>query len=156
MSDRVDDRSERNIATLHPRVQPIAREFVRRCVAAGLDARIICGTRTYAEQDALYEQGRTKPGPIVTKARGGQSNHNFGLAFDIGIFASGKYLGSSPLYKKAGAIGRELGLEWGGDWKFVDEPHFQLRPAWAKGASASALLAGLRERLAAKRDVLAA
>jgi peptidoglycan L-alanyl-D-glutamate endopeptidase CwlK len=89
---------------------------------------VICGNRTYEEQDDLYAQGRSKPGSIVTKAKGGQSMHNFGTAFDIGIFSmDGKhYLGESPDYAKVGKIGKKLGLEWGGSWEFVDEPHFQL------------------------------
>lgn len=128
--EKVDERSERAIKTLLPKVQPLARELVRKLTAAGINAKIISGSRTYAEQNALYEQGRSKPGPVVTNARGGQSWHNFGVAVDIGIFDNGKYLGNSPLYKKAGAIGRELGFEWGGDWKgsLVDEPHFQYNP----------------------------
>lgn len=54
------------------------------------------GLRTYEEQNALYAQGRTAPGNKVTNAKGGFSNHNFGIAFDIGIFEGAKYLGDSP------------------------------------------------------------
>jgi len=85
-------------------------------------------TRTYEEQDDLYAHGRTKDGPIVTKARGGYSWHNFGIAWDIGIFDGIRYIGESPLYAKAGEIGKQLGLEWGGDWPGIeDQPHFQLK-----------------------------
>jgi len=52
----------------------------------------------------------------------------------------------SPAYKAVGALGTELGLEWGGNWKKVDEPHFQLRPAWAADLSESDMLAELRKR----------
>lgn len=123
----VDERSERNIQTLNKKVQPLARKLIETAVDQGIYVKIICGRRTYEEQDELYAQGRTAPGNIVTKAKGGQSNHNFGTAFDIGIFdKSGKtYLDESPDYAKVGKIGEALGLEWGGDWKFVDEPHFQ-------------------------------
>ena len=41
------------------------------------------GFRTFALQDALYAQGRTTPGAIVTNAKGGQSPHNYGLAVDV-------------------------------------------------------------------------
>ena len=34
------------------------------------------------EQTALYAIGRTSPGKVVTKARAGESYHNYGLAFD--------------------------------------------------------------------------
>jgi peptidoglycan L-alanyl-D-glutamate endopeptidase CwlK len=123
-----DPRTETNIKTLLPAAQEKAREFMAACLAAGITLKIIGGTRTYDEQNALYEQGRTTSGSIVTNARGGYSWHNFGIAWDIGIFVDSKYLDESPLYAKAGAIGKSLGLEWGGDWTTIqDEPHFQLK-----------------------------
>lgn len=125
-----DMRSEGRIFTLHFKTQELARKYLKGVRDAGIDARIISGTRTYAEQDALFRQGRFgNPGPKVTNARGGQSNHNFGIAWDIGIFRNGAYLGESPLYKKAAEIGLALGLdglEWGGNWVgFPDQPHYQ-------------------------------
>lgn len=125
----LDQRSITNINTLLPEAKLKATTFLNACIDNGMSLKIICGTRTYEEQNAIYSQGRTKPGKIVTNARGGYSWHNFGIAWDIGIFSEdGKsYIPESPLYKKAGVIGRSLGLDWGGDWKFVDEPHFQLK-----------------------------
>jgi peptidoglycan L-alanyl-D-glutamate endopeptidase CwlK len=112
------------------------RRLLARLRVESLDARAISGTRTYQEQDVLYRQGRAgKPGPVVTYARGGQSNHNFGLAIDIGIFdRSGRYLngdkpGDLPPYEQAGAFSAGVpGLEWGGNWpkKKRDLPHYQL------------------------------
>jgi len=57
----------------------------------------------------------------------GQSNHNFGVAYDVGVFSTtGKYIDDGPQYSTLGTIGKNLGLEWGGDWKnIVDRPHFQ-------------------------------
>lgn len=127
----VDARSEKNIKTLDPAVQPLARQLIRKAVAQGINAKVISGSRTYAEQNELYAQGRSKPGQIVTKAKGGYSWHNFGLAFDIGIFSpdSKTYYGDSASYAVCGEIGKELGLDWGGDWSsFQDEPHFQYNP----------------------------
>ena len=127
-----ETRSERSIQTLHLRAQEAARACLSAIRAAGINARIISGTRTYAEQNALYKKGRFgNPPPKVTNARGGQSNHNFGIAWDIGIFAqNGTYLGNSPLYTQAGPAALSagiIGLEWGGNWTgFVDPPHFQL------------------------------
>lgn len=145
--DRVDDRSERNIATLLPEVQPKARALIKRLQTRGHDFRITSGTRSYDEQNALYEQGRTKPGSIVTNARAGFSNHNFGVAFDITLFRGNQPLWESPAYDEAGQVGKELGLEWGGDWNgFRDKPHFQLRPEWARGMKESQMLAELRSR----------
>ena len=151
-----DQRSEQNIATLLPPVQPLARELIAAAAAAGITIKIISGTRTYGEQDALYEQGRTRSGPIVTNARGGYSNHNFGIAFDIGVFEGGRYLDEAPAYKTVGALGKQLGLEWGGDWLSIqDEPHFELRPSWARDMSEGAMLAELRARRAANKEVFA-
>jgi peptidoglycan L-alanyl-D-glutamate endopeptidase CwlK len=124
-----DGRTESNIQTLLPAAQEKAREFMKAVQKAQITVKIISGTRTFAEQDKLYRQGRDLPGPKVTKARGGQSNHNFGVAWDIGVFEDGQYRGESPLYARVGQVGKGLGLEWGGDWSgFPDEPHFQIVP----------------------------
>lgn len=127
-----DDRTEKNLATLLPGPQDAARRFMAAAIQAmsphGVDVRIISGTRTYAEQDALYAKGRTKPGPRVTNARAGYSWHNHGMAWDVGLFRGNDYLEDSPLYRQLGPVGEALGLEWGGRWRFVDEPHYQHNP----------------------------
>ena len=152
--DQANARSERFIATLLPHVRPYARALYFKARDNGIAINIISGTRTYAEQDALYAQGRTTAGDIVTNARGGHSNHNFGIAFDIGVFSGNRYLPESPLYKAVGALGMELGLEWGGNWKtIVDQPHFQLRPAWAGDMTDRAMLAELRRRIQQGEDI---
>lgn len=144
---KVDSRSEKNIATLLPEVHPIARALVQKAAASGIEIKVISALRTYAEQDALYAQGRTAPGNKVTNARGGYSNHNFGIAFDIGVFSGTKYLPDSPKYKAVGVLGIDLGLEWGGNWtSIVDQPHFQLRPSWASTMSERDMLTDLRNR----------
>jgi peptidoglycan L-alanyl-D-glutamate endopeptidase CwlK len=145
--DAVDARSEKVIATLENQVQPYARALVQKALAAGINIKIISGLRTYQEQDAIYAQGRTTPGNIVTKVKAGYSAHNFGIAFDVGLFAGSRYLGESPLYKAVGLLGRGLGLEWGGDWKtFEDQPHFELRPLWSKDMTESQMMTELRRR----------
>ena len=108
-ADRANARSERVIATLHARVQPYARALYFKAREHGLTINIISGLRSYAEQDALYAQGRTRAGKKVTNARGGYSNHNFGIAFDVGLFERNQYLGESPLYKAVGALGEDVG-----------------------------------------------
>lgn len=132
-----DARSEKNIATLLLPAQRVAREFMKAAASFGRTVKIISGSRTYAEQDALYAIGRTietskRP---VTKAKGGQSNHNFGMAWDIGMFGiDGRYMDGSTIgdreaYERLATflIPRVANLEWGGDWKkFVDPPHYQL------------------------------
>ena len=150
----VDERSERVIANLQPEVHPFARALVLKAASMGITIKLISGLRTYEEQNALFAKGRTTPGPIVTNARGGFSNHNFGIAFDVGVFRGTAYVPESPQYKAVGAIGVDLGLEWGGNWTSIkDEPHFQLRPRWAAGMRERDMLAELRDRKASGRAV---
>lgn len=154
--EAVDVRSEKNIASLLPEVRPIARALVQKAACNGIRIKVISGLRTYAEQDELYARGRAKPGRKVTGARGGYSNHNFGIAFDVGVFEGNRYLPDSVKYKAVAALGADLGLEWGGNWKsFADQPHFQLRPGWAVDMAEREMLAELRGRLAAGAPVFA-
>ena len=132
----IDARSLRNIRTLDVKFQEQVMKFLLEAkkIAAmtGCDYVVISGTRTWAQQDALYAQGRTKPGRVVTKARAGQSNHNFGIAFDCGVFRGGAYLDdqnprvASSVHRACSEAARKHGLAWGGNWKFKDEPHYQL------------------------------
>lgn len=152
----VDARSEKAIATLHPKVRPLARALVKDAAAKGIEIRVTSGTRTYEEQNALYEQGRSKPGRIVTNARGGHSNHNFGIAFDVTIFKNGQPVWESPQYKVVGALGKALGFTWGGDWESIqDEPHFELHPDWAQHLSEGEMLTKLRQRHSDGADAFA-
>lgn len=87
--------------------------------------------RSKAEQDALYAQGRTKPGQIVTNAKGGQSNHNYGVAVDLCLYTSdGKNVvweTTTKRWLRVVAIAKSVGFKWGGDWtSFKDYPHFEL------------------------------
>jgi peptidoglycan L-alanyl-D-glutamate endopeptidase CwlK len=124
-----DVRSEQKIFTLSLRAQTEARRCLNRLKQAGFNARIISGTRTYAEQDKLFQQGRFgNPGPIVTNAEAGRSNHNFGIAWDIGLFEGTAYIQDDMPYREAAAAGKTATLEWGGDWPtFPDPPHYQLK-----------------------------
>ena len=122
-----DPRSEKNLATVQPKLANIGRELLRRLAAEGLTFKVIQGRRTQAEQDALYAKGRTKPGPKVTWTR--NSRHLTGRAIDLALFQGKNVVWESKHYTRAGEIGEELGLVWGGRWKGgkTDKPHFELR-----------------------------
>lgn len=141
-------RSKAVIATLLPEVHPYARALYFKARERGITISLLSGTRSFAEQDALYAIGRKNGkvvGKIVTKAKAGYSNHNFGIAFDVGVFKGREYLKDPASYLALGVLGEEIGLEWGGRWKsFPDASHFQLRPAWAVGMTQAAMLARLR------------
>lgn len=108
-------------------------ECNNKIVPKGKRLRFTHCLRTFKEQDELFAIGRTKPGRRVTNARGGQSYHNYGLAFDIviledrdgnGTFETASY-NVNALWRKVAAFFKSKGWEWGGDWSFKDYPHFQ-------------------------------
>lgn len=130
-----DSRSETAIATLVPKAQDAARQFLNASKLFPAVVKLLSGTRTYAEQNALFALGRTAKGRVVTNARGGSSNHNFGIAFDVGIFNKGAYnegrteQDDQQYIDLAKLIKQKLPgmLAWGGDWKTIlDRPHYEL------------------------------
>jgi peptidoglycan LD-endopeptidase CwlK len=127
--------ASRRIEDLHPTLQPLARTLLTDCAAVGVDVLIYCTYRSNEEQNELYARGRTKPGSVVTRVRGGQSRHNHtengvpaSLAFDCVPMVHGRPdWDAHEAYDNIAAVGRKLGLTWGGDWKsFQDKPHFEI------------------------------
>ena len=109
---------------MQPKAAQLALELIKKAKQKGIDAKVLSGFRSIEEQEALYAQGRTAPGRIVTNAR--RSVHDTGLAFDLGVFKDGQYVAEGPDYKILGQLGTELGLIWGGDYKvYPEEPHFE-------------------------------
>lgn len=106
-----------------PSLASKARQIVALATAEGFTLRVSQGLRTFAEQDALFRRR-----PVVTRARGGQSMHNYGLAVDFVFVVDGKPSWDEKLYKNIGRWVDEVGgIEWGGRWKrFIDYPHIQL------------------------------
>jgi peptidoglycan L-alanyl-D-glutamate endopeptidase CwlK len=136
--DQVKLKSESKLTGLQPVVKSATAALIERCHARGVQIIITQGLRTIAEQDALYAQGRTKPGSIVTNARGGYSNHNFGWAIDFALLLpDGRTVSwdtlrdddkdSLPDWSEVVEEAKKLGFEWGGDWRsFKDMPHFEM------------------------------
>lgn len=110
------------------------RKVIRDLHKQGIYVCVAQGYRSKSEQNALYAQGRTKPGKIVTNARGGQSNHNYGIAVDLCLYThDGKDViwSTTGDFKKVVAAMKKEGFKWGGDWTggFKDYPHFELYDA---------------------------
>jgi peptidoglycan LD-endopeptidase CwlK len=82
--------SQNRLKKVHPELARRAALLIQALADKGYTIEVVQGLRTFAEQDELYKQGRTKPGQVVTKAKGGQSNHNYGLAVDLCPFVNGK------------------------------------------------------------------
>ncbi|MEC0370061.1 M15 family metallopeptidase [Paenibacillus chibensis] len=134
----VRSKSASKLTGLFPVVKAAAEALIIRCYNRGVPIVITQGLRTIAEQDALYAQGRTKPGAIVTNAKGGYSNHNFGMAIDFALLMpdgksvswdmkrDGNCSGTADWYEVV-AEAKALGFAWGGDWySFKDYPHFEM------------------------------
>lgn len=135
----MDQISLQRIQLLHPKLREEAKLIladVDKALTGRAFARFTFTLRTFAEQQALYDQGRSKPGPRVTNAKPGQSLHNYGLAVDFALVIDHKE-GSWDTTKdwdddkikdwqEVVDIFKKYGWEWGGDWKtFKDMPHFQ-------------------------------
>lgn len=139
-----DQKTLERIQLLHPKLRDEAillYDEIFLALIGTAACRFSYTLRTFAEQDVLYAQGRTKLGAIVTKAKGGQSYHNYGLAVDIVLlvdkdgnrtFETASWDTKSDFdgdgkadWQEVVAIFKRYGWEWGGDWRFVDAPHFQ-------------------------------
>ena len=119
--------NSRSLDELIPQAHVRADKLIELCKAAGIDLLVTSTYRDNESQDALYAQGRTKPGKIVTKAKAGQSFHNYKCAVDVVPLINGKPVwDDTMLWSQIGGLGKQIGLEWAGDWKgFQEYPHFQ-------------------------------
>jgi peptidoglycan L-alanyl-D-glutamate endopeptidase CwlK len=129
MTDYHNATNERRIALLHASIQPASRALLKASAARGISLLVVQGYRSIAEQDRLYAQGRTLPGPVVTKVPGGRSWHNYGLAFDVvpvSDIGNPNWNAAPATWLLLGTLGEAEGLTWGGRWTgFPDRPHFQ-------------------------------
>lgn len=143
MGFKLGGRSKEKLKDVKP---ALAKVVARAIELSEVDFTVVQGNRTQKYQDELYAQGRTKPGPIVTKTR--KSNHIGGGAVDLYPWINGKpYMPDRPtkkdfeMFKKikvamfAAAAEQGTSIRWGADWDkdgatddetFVDMPHFEL------------------------------
>lgn len=119
--------NSRELKDLHPRVSVLCQRFIDACKAQGIDVLITSTYRDAESQDALYAQGRTAPGKIVTNAKAGQSWHNWRCAFDFVPIVNGKaQWNDTATFERCGQIAESLGLEWAGRWaRFRELAHCQ-------------------------------
>ena len=134
--------NSRDLKDLEPYVGTLARRFIAAAKKEGIDVIVTSTYRDNESQNALYAQGRTKPGRIVTNAKAGQSWHNYRLAFDVVPIVNGKAMWNDlRTFRRLGAIGKSVGLEWAGDWEsFKELAHFQ----WTGGLTLAQLKSGKR------------
>lgn len=129
----MDSNTKERISKLHPSVRSEVEKIINECNAVltgKAKVRISQGLRTFAEQDALFKQR-----PKITKAKGGQSIHNYGFAVDIVLIIDGKTASWDTQkdwdndkvsdWNECVKIFAKYGWNWGGNWaNFKDLPHF--------------------------------
>lgn len=137
----MDAASEARLQNVLPQLADRIRRMADMLAQEGIAIRVVQALRTWAEQDALYAQGRTAPGKIVTNCRGGQSYHNFGLAVDCAPSKNGPgqpfdpdWNEQNPSWQRMVTVGQSMGLDCGATWRtFKDVPHFQLTGRFPEG-----------------------
>ena len=120
--------NSRSLDELLPEVKAKVEQFISLCKDAGIELLVTSTYRDNESQAALYAQGRTAPGKIVTNANAGDSYHNYRCAVDVVPLVDGKpdWDGSHPVWQKVGELGEQAGLEWAGKWvHFKELAHFQ-------------------------------
>lgn len=128
------------INALHPKIRKptaLALADATKALTGRAQPILTSGGRSFEEQQALYNQGRTTKGPIVTNAKPGQGFHNYFLAIDGALLIDGKIVSWDfgrdfdgdhvADWIEVVAIFKAHGFSWGGDWKsFKDFPHFEM------------------------------
>jgi peptidoglycan L-alanyl-D-glutamate endopeptidase CwlK len=120
--------NSRSLDDLIPQAKERVEKFIALCKENGIDLLVTSTYRDMESQTALYNQGRTTEGKIVTNAHAGESFHNYRCAVDVVPLVNGKpeWDGSDPIWAKVGALGKQAGLEWAGEWhSFKELAHFQ-------------------------------
>lgn len=134
--------NSRDISLLRDDVEANCRKWIELCKAEGLNVLVTSTVRDLEYQAQLYEQGRTRPGSIVTNSKKPTFHWDkAGLAFDFCKNVKGHEYDDDAFFRKAAAIAKKMGFSWGGDWRsFVDKPHIQ----WDEGGKykSSDILAG--------------
>lgn len=141
----------RNINALHPNLQEKLKQLNILCSQNQLNIGIGECFRTVDEQDALYAQGRTKPGNIVTNTKGSSysSQHQWGIAFDFFKNEKGHEFDDLLFFTNVSKLAKSIGLAWGGDWNsFKDRPHLYL-PNWGSTTQRLKALYGTPEKFIA-------
>lgn len=135
--------NSRSLDDLIPPAKARVQSFLEAAKAAGIDLLVTSTYRDNESQNALYAQGRTKPGKIVTNAKAGQSWHNYRCAVDVVPIVAGKprWDVKDEVWQQVGKLGKAAGLEWAGDWKrFKEYPHFQ----YTNGLTLAQLQSGVK------------
>jgi peptidoglycan L-alanyl-D-glutamate endopeptidase CwlK len=120
--------NSRSLDDLIPPAKERVERFLSLCKDNNIDLLVTSTYRDNESQQALYEQGRTTAGKVVTNAKAGDSWHNWRCAVDVVPMVNGKpnWDGLHPVWDQIGTLGEQAGLEWAGRWRtFKELAHFQ-------------------------------
>lgn len=152
LQTELDQRTQERLRALRPEISGRAAILICRAERAGIPLCITQGYRSTEDQDRIYAKGRTAKsdvpcrhgsdvrtvgtcdehplGATVTKARAGESWHNYGLAFDVAVvdleFGNPFWPEDDTVWRRIGEIGEDVDLQWGGRFRSPDRPHFQM------------------------------
>lgn len=118
----------RDIGALTKKAQVACKLFMEECKKRGLNVLITETYRSQERQNYLYEQGRTRPGKVVTWTK--KSRHTSRRAWDICKNQKGAEYSDESFFKECGAVAAKFGIVWGGTWKTPDTPHFEVSENW--------------------------
>ena len=117
--------NSRDLADLRPDVCANVETLLKMCNAQGLNVLVTQTLRDDEYQAYLYQQGRTRPGAIVTQSRA-TTFHGKGLAIDFCRNIKGHEYDDAGFFRNVAVIAKAIGFSWGGDWtSFRDYPHLQ-------------------------------
>ena len=131
----LNQRSQDNLKGVHPDLVKVIETAIQE---SPIGFTVTEGVRTDQRQQELYAQGRTTAGQIVTNVDGvkKKSNHQpkaDGFGYAVDLYANpinvNDMINIVPVANHIKQTARSLGInvEWGGDWKFIDRPHFELK-----------------------------
>jgi hypothetical protein len=125
-----------DLEALHPYLRQKVNKLIEQCHEKGIELAVVETYRTVAKQNEYKSMGKK-----YTRSVGGHSKHQYGLAVDVVPMVDGvAQWDNLRLWRKIGAIGEQLGLRWGGRWKYPFDPgHFE----WSGGLSGQQLMKGL-------------
>ena len=146
MTDHLDPHRLVRLRGCHPELKARVQALIAALEDRGLDIVLTQGVRSVAQQQALYAQGRYKPGKIVTNCDGlvKVSNHQpkedgYGYAVDVAWRTERGDITWEGPWETLGMMAEAYGLQWGGRWaSFPDRPHLELSPSFAAPSARSA------------------
>lgn len=135
-----------DVNALHPYFRDKVQQLITRCKAKGIELAFVETYRTHAKQAEYKGMGKK-----YTRSGAGKSKHQYGLAVDVVPMVNDSAVWHNMvLWKKIGTIGEQLGLRWGGRWKYPFDPgHFE----WTGGLTSIDLAAGKKPYIP-KKDQL--